>query len=389
MSIDLLDPELQASGALFPAFEELRRQGPVVRGPGRRGPGYWSVLGYAEISEAARNPAVFSSWWGTRPEAIRPRDAERPLHNLDPPEHGVLREIARSLLTPDRILPFQEIVRGVVRDRVTAFVSRGGGDVVRDIAEPVASKLFAAWMGLGVGAAAELLARVTRVHEAGALLLDTLRSDPTHAEHARAAHAATTTLTELLRDPSAPPGTVLGLLGASVRTGVLEQGAATNLAALLVEAGMPTLIDAIGFGIIELAGRPPPTDMNAAVAELLRLGSPILQFARRARTSTTLGGQRIEAGEQIVLWFAAANRDPAVFADPARFDPDRRPNPHLAFGTGPHRCLGGAVASEVLHEVFTTWCRAAGHVTLASTPTPRASSYLRGFSVAHVNVCRR
>jgi cytochrome P450 len=96
-----------------------------------------------------------------------------------------------------------------------------------------------------------------------------------------------------------------------------------------------------------------------AVEEMLRWGSPVLNFARDVATDTELGGARLRAGDKVVLWYVAANRDPGVFNDPYRFDITRSPNPHTSFGGGgPHFCLGANLARMearvMFEEILTT-----------------------------------
>ncbi|MCX5744990.1 MAG: hypothetical protein NT062_21085, partial [Proteobacteria bacterium] len=167
-SPDLLDPALHASDAILAIFRDLA---PVTWTPGRIGPGYWSITGHAELAAAARDPATFSSWWGTRPEVVRPEGAPRPLHNLDPPAHGARRAIARGTASAERFAALAPAIDQIVDDAFAALVDRAApADAVRELAEPIASRVFAAW--LARADPAELLALVAHVHAAGAALLD-------------------------------------------------------------------------------------------------------------------------------------------------------------------------------------------------------------------------
>ncbi|MBE1536879.1 cytochrome P450 [Actinomadura algeriensis] len=95
--------------------------------------------------------------------------------------------------------------------------------------------------------------------------------------------------------------------------------------------------------------------------ELVRHVSPVMQFRRTATRDVELGGRHVRAGDKIVMWYGAANRDPEVFSDPHSLDLSREPNPHLAFGTGPHFCLGSRLAkleiSAMLTELLTRYPR--------------------------------
>ena len=93
--------------------------------------------------------------------------------------------------------------------------------------------------------------------------------------------------------------------------------------------------------------------MPLAADEMLRWWTPVMTFRRTATADCEVGGQRICAGDKVVVSFTSANRDVAVFADPDRFDPGRQPSPHLAFGHGPHFCLGSHLARAQMQALFT------------------------------------
>ncbi len=121
--------------------------------------------------------------------------------------------------------------------------------------------------------------------------------------------------------------------------------------------------------------------------ELLRWVTPIMQFRRTAVADTDLLGPRIAAGDKVVLCYAAANRDPAVFADPDRLDLGRRPNPHLAFGVGPHYCIGSHLAALEARTMLDALRPHLSRLRLAGPPVRLASSFVNGikslpFSVA-------
>jgi cytochrome P450 len=130
---------------------------------------------------------------------------------------------------------------------------------------------------------------------------------------------------------------------------------------LLVAAGNETTRNAIAGGVTAFiehhdeAARfaaDPDALVESAVEEVLRWTSPVIQFARQATCDTSVGGVEIAAGEMVVLWYPSANRDERQFPDPYRFDVARTPNQHLAFGHGPHFCLGANLARWELRAVF-------------------------------------
>jgi cytochrome P450 len=131
---------------------------------------------------------------------------------------------------------------------------------------------------------------------------------------------------------------------------------------ILSLAGSETTRNAISQGLMTLLDHPDqlerlrrdPSLMATATDEIIRWSSPVLCFGRTATRDTELGGQPIGTGDRVVLWYPSGNRDETAFADPFRFDIERRPNPHVSFGGGgPHYCLGANLAKREVQVMFT------------------------------------
>ena len=120
--------------------------------------------------------------------------------------------------------------------------------------------------------------------------------------------------------------------------------------------------------------------METGVEELLRYVSPIKNMARTVTRDLEMRGQQLHEGDQVMLFYPSANRDESVFADPDRLDVTRDPNPHLAFGFGPHFCLGASLARLELKVMFTEVLRRLPDLELATTdPLPfRPSNFISG-----------
>ncbi len=124
--------------------------------------------------------------------------------------------------------------------------------------------------------------------------------------------------------------------------------------------GAETTRNSIAGGLLALIENPDayralredPDLLPTAIEEMVRWTSPSPSKRRTATRSATLGGHRIEPGQKVLVWEGSANRDAAVFADPDRFDIDRKPNPHLGFGQGVHYCLGANLARLKLRVIF-------------------------------------
>jgi len=123
-----------------------------------------------------------------------------------------------------------------------------------------------------------------------------------------------------------------------------------------------------------------PTLLDTAVEEILRWTSPGRHLVRTATTDTVVGGQRIKAGEAVALFFASANRDEAVFKSADKFQVDRQPNPHLAFGSGPHFCLGVHLARLELRALFGALMENLPRISSAGPPGRARSAVISGIS---------
>jgi len=309
--VDLLDPSLH--GAAWHARADALRDahGAVVR----RGEQVW-VLGYEVARAVLEDPGRFTSWHGTRPGMRRAEEEPRTLHNLDPPAHCELRAAVAPLFATTA-------ARGVVGALGERF------EVVADVAVPMANGVLADLLGIDEAVARELGRRSAVVHDEG--------SPEAH-------------------------GALFDLVDEVVSLDLaLPDDVRRRVTRLLVQAGWATTVDAIAGAMVALDGRR-VIATRAATEELLRVSSPIRQFARTATVSTQLGGVEVAAGEQVVVFFAAANRDGGVFRDPQRLDLRRRPNRHLAFGAGPHRCPGAHLARSRLSDVLAALAGRTVHV---------------------------
>ena len=129
-----------------------------------------------------------------------------------------------------------------------------------------------------------------------------------------------------------------------------------------------------------------PELMDRAVEEVLRWFAPVHYFRRTATADTTLGGERIAEGEKVVVWLAAANRDPEVFDDPHRFDITRDPNPHVGFGGhGAHYCIGANLARLEIDLMFGAIADHLPHIRAAGPVTRLRSGWLNGITAFPVH----
>jgi cholest-4-en-3-one 26-monooxygenase len=155
---------------------------------------------------------------------------------------------------------------------------------------------------------------------------------------------------------------------------------------LLIVAGNETTRNALSGGIQALCENPDqleqlrrdPALLPGAIEEILRWVSPVMQFRRTATRDTTLGSREIRKGDKVVLYYGAANRDPDVFENPETFDVARTPNPHLAFGVGPHFCMGSHIARLEMRVTLEEFLRRFPRFELAGPPERQESNFISG-----------
>jgi hypothetical protein len=357
----------------YPFYAELRRTDPVHRS----GDGFWVLTRHAEVRAALRDPRLRRSadeLGGAsapfRPEGpdwlerLEERAATRVgragilalsklwMVNLDPPRHPPLRRAAAPGLAAAAVERLRPRLRALAEQVVAAVGARDRFDFVAEIAQPLPARVICELLGIAEEDRARTLGAARALGPA-------LAGDGSDAAVDRAA-TATLELARFFRDqlarPAGPaPESFLARLAAA-----LPEAHAVAQAILMLFAGQETTAGLIANGLLALAADPAararlagePALAPHAVEELLRFDGPVQFTLRVAAEPVAFGGQRIERGDYLALGLAAANRDPAAFADPDRLDLAREPNPHLGFGLGAHSCLGAALARAEGEELF-------------------------------------
>ncbi|MFC5141422.1 cytochrome P450 [Actinomycetospora rhizophila] len=349
MTIDLdpYDPAL-TEPSVWDAYAAARAAGPVARS-GRRG-GFWVLTGYDDVRAVLRDPQTFSSASGHR---IPTDGTQRSIPiDYDPPRHTAYRRLMGPPLSTARVRQMRPFLERTIADLVGGFAARGSGDFVREVALPLPLAVLTelvgfapdtvdrfrevteeVWSGLGAdGEAVDFAGAFRRISELMAAELDAHR-----------AHGADDFVTTLLSAEVGEEERISILATFAVAGHETTMNAASTLVALLLED--PARQDRL---------RADPSLARGFVEEMLRHRSPAQNFARRATCPVTVAGQAVEEGDAVLLSFAAANRDPARFADPDRFDPGRDVSGHLGFGWGIHMCPGAALARAELTILLTT-----------------------------------
>ena len=386
MSHDLYDPATFAHGHPVDLYARLRAEDPVHRVAEPGGPGYWAVTRYDDVYAVDHDFQTYSSEptiMITDPgigESGLLGDAKMMLM-MDPPHHTGFRKLIRSEFTKpaaaDKGLRLNELARQIVNE----VIEDGECDFVARVAGEMPSYVIAELMGLPLDDGRELYKHTETIHSAPETL-------PEGAIPA-AVMAMFTYASQLIAAKRARPGDDLAtrLLNAEVEGRRLTDPEFLLFFLLLIDAGGDTTRNLLSSGLLALDRNPAQKAwlladldgrLDTAREELLRWASPVIYMRRTATKDASLGGKAIAAGDKVVMYFGAANRDPAKFEAPDVLDLSRTPNEHIAFGGGPHVCLGQHLArieiDAVLREVLTRM----RDIEIPAPPEWLASTFISG-----------
>jgi cytochrome P450 len=278
----------------------------------------------------------------------------------DPPDHTRVRSLVNKAFTPRHVARLREHIQAVCDDLLAAVDGRGRMDVMADLATQLPAIVIAEL--LGVPAEDRL-----RFKEWSNDLISLLGNpDPRGAveRFERGLHGLLSYLREVIAERRRAPrdDLISGMIAAQEARDALTDAELLATSNLLLVAGHETTTNLIGNGLLALLRHPDamarlrdePARVPDAVEEMLRYDSPVQATVRVTTEPVELGGQAIPAGALVVALIGAANRDPAVFPEPDRFDVTRTGNRHLSFGFGPHFCLGAPLARLEGEVVFRT-----------------------------------
>ena len=363
---DLLDHDLFADHEPWELFERLQREAPVYFHPESAGRGFWTLTKYDDVLAVLKDPRTFSSELGGAatiedlPEDVLA--ARRNFLEFDPPKHGRYRRLLAADFTPKAIARYEEWLRRLVVHRLEEALSQREFDLVRELAAPIPIRVLGHILGLPEEQLPRLvllgdrLIADTEPELVGDLAYTGERSEDRYKPFGSpwADELCALGRSYYAERRECPRDDLLTLIAnAEIDGEALSERDLDNMFALLVVAGNETTRQAIALGVLALAQQPDEyarlrddrSLIPSAVEELLRFASPVWFFRRTATSATALRGVEISAGDKVVVWFAAANRDADHYPEPHRLDVARNPTDHLTFGRGgPHFCLGAHLA---------------------------------------------
>ncbi|MGI5267883.1 cytochrome P450 [Nonomuraea sp. CA-218870] len=387
MRFDPWNPDFVAHP--YDAYAELRREAPVSY---FEPTDQWLIARHADVDELLRDRRLGRSYLHTatheefgrapEPEFQEPfwRVVRAGMLDVEPPVHTRLRRLVSKAFTPRMVESLRPRVRAIAEGLVDAYVEKGGGDLMAEVAEPLPVTVIAEMLGIP-----ESDRHLLRPWSSDICLMYEL--NPTEEmQHTavRAADEFAEYLRGLARERAGQPGE--DLISALARVPELTEDELIGTCVLLLNAGHEATVNATGNGWWALFRNPGELArlradrslLPTAIEEVLRWDTPAQMFERWVLEDIEVGGVRIPRGAEVALLFGSANRDPEVFEDPDRFDAGRVDNPHISFGLGIHYCLGAPLARIEMTESFGALLDRAPGLELVREPEWKPGYVIRG-----------
>ncbi len=344
--------------------------------------GVWGITKYDHVREVETNPTLFSSAGG-----IRPDSPPNPMMiEMDDPAHARRRELVNKGFTPKQVRALQPVITDIVDRLLDRIERRETFDLVLDVAVWLPLIVIGDAMGMdeadhpdllewsddlmrGLGVTdAELLTKAVQAFDGWQTFIRKViakrRLEPSDDIISALVHAEVDG--EHLGDEELVFETLLILIGGDETTRHVMTGGAYQL---LTHRDQWDRL------------RTDRSLLNPTVEEALRWVSPIKNMARTATRDVEFHGQQVRKGEKLMLLYSSANRDEDHFVDPFRFDISRTPNDHIAFGAGPHFCLGASLARLELRVFFDRLIDRFPDLELVDTTEPahRPANFISGY----------
>jgi cytochrome P450 len=396
---DLSDQATYVPGLPLETFAEIRRRPGLYWQPtpiSTRHGGFWAVTRFADIVAIEKDPGLFTSTEGVAYPSMFPGENNPFRDNLmftDPPRHSTLRRAAAAGFAPRIVANFEPWVREIVREAIAAVDGVDEFDYVDAFAKPIPAYVIATVLGAPASDRQKLVdfafalfaaGQQTDGLEEGQAAIDS--EGTMQAMMDMAAYASR--IQEIKR--SEPADDMFTALGALVDSGDLSQGEFIHWMILMMGAGFETTHTAIGQSMRLYLEDPETREAmdramqegmtDRAVDEFIRLSSPPMQMARVATRDTEIAGTQIRKDDVVVMYFASANRDEAVFSNPDRFDPWRPEKETLAFGSGAHRCIGSYLAKLEVRVLWEELAASGLHLRLNGEPKRGWSNFINQLS---------
>jgi cytochrome P450 family 142 subfamily A polypeptide 1 len=385
-TIDLLDGDFYVNDP-YTTYAWLREHAPVYWDATNE---LWGISRYDDIVEIEKRDDIFinsdTGKGGYRPNL--PADAA--IIGLDDPLHNRRRMLVARRFTPRAVGSWEDHVRGVCAQLIDAALARGRADVVDDLAAPLPAMMI----GLLLGFPDEMWPKLRDWSETTIAL----GGGPRYLceDGIAAAMEFAGACAQLYEQKQTCPADDVMSVWTTATIPGHDFGLPEVISdcLLLLDGGAETTRTVIARTLLQLLAEPGElaklragADLTVAVEEFIRYVTPIHNMCRVATRDHEIGGETIRAGQQVVLMYSSANRDPAHFDDPERFDVTRHPNHHLAFGFGTHFCLGASLARLEIRVFVEEWLRRVHEYALVpGSVVEMPNSFVYGLKSAEITL---
>lgn len=390
--IRLLDPDFYA-GDPYPTYAWLRDHSPVHWDAQHK---VWGISRFDDVVAVEKNTDRYTSARGSRPRI----DGDPSMINTDDPHHNDRRRIVSPQFTPRAVRRKEERVRGFVTNLIDAIIERGECDVVQELAAPLPSMVINEWLGFPQDAWpkvkwwSEVTMKAGGIHdpETGEMTFDDVEGAVT----------AVRDFQEMALEIAAarrkePKDDLISMwVHADGENGPLTDEEIVSEALLVQNGGAETTRAVIATTVLNLIDHPDqrqkliddpsPEAMRVAVEEFIRWVSPVLNMKRTVTETHDLHGETLNEGDELLLMYPSANRDPRHFEAADTYDVQRAHNQHVAFGWGTHFCLGASVARLEIRLMFEELMKRVPDMQLAPGANPRFAPNCFARSPDAVNV---
>jgi cytochrome P450 len=364
----------------FPTHAALREAGPVVHLDKWN---VYAVARYAEVHRVLNDPLTFCSSRGVGLSDFAREKPWRPpslILEADPPAHTRTRAVLSRVLSPAVMKQIRDGFAAAAEAKVDELLARGSFDAITDLAEAYPLSVFPDAVGLKQEGREHLLPYAGVVFNAfgppNELRQTAIERSQPHQSYVQ----------EQCQRDNLAPGGFGACIHARVDAGDITAAEAPMLVRSLLSAGIDTTVNGIGAAIYCLARFPEelarlrsdPTLARNAFEEAIRFESPVQTFFRTTTKDVEIGGCKVGAGEKILMFLGAANRDPRRWADPDRYDITRKTSGHVGFGSGIHMCVGQLVARLEGEVMLAALARKVAAIEMSGPVKRRYNNTLRG-----------
>lgn len=369
---NIIDPDVYAEGVPHETFKRLRDEDPVSWWDEEDGSGFWAVTRYDDLLEVSHKPEIYSSAKGIRIEDMDDEELEarKTMMEMDRPEHTDYRRLVQPPFLPRFVNTYEEDLRSLAREVIEGVQGKSEFDFVIDIARQLPMRMLGKMLGVPDKDGPWLVDRGDALigntdPEFTDFPVDQVDTDDYRLMPFRSPYSyelfdyAAKQAKQRFEHPTED---LISKLLLPKRDGEpISEHEFKNFFTLLVAAGNDTTRYTMASGMHALLENPAqlaelrdnPAVMPTAVEEILRWGSVTMHFRRTATQDTELAGQKIKAGDKIIIWYISADYDERQFPEPFTFDIKRTPNNHVAFGLkSPHKCIGEHLARLEIKVVF-------------------------------------